>query len=286
MKTIGAIVNVRKPEAADTLKRLVVQSKALGLHLLVTSDAAALLHHLKPVSEAELFDKAEALVVLGGDGTMLGAVRALAGRDTPLLGVNIGSLGFMTSVPEEELEHALTALAGGSCVVEARSLMECRYQPAQGTPQVFHALNELAIGWGASSKMVTLELTVDDEPVTAYACDGMIIATPTGSTGHSLSAGGPLLHPQTPAFVVTVMCPHTLSTRPLVIADSALIGVRLSSAPKQLLFSFDGQEHALGQGDRIDIRRSPRVARFVHLPGYSYFAVLRQKLHWRGSSLL
>ncbi len=286
MKTIGAIVNVRKPEAADTLKRLVVQSKALGLHLLVTSDAAALLHNLKPVSEAELFDRAEALVVLGGDGTMLGAVRALAGRETPLLGVNIGSLGFMTSVPEEELENALTALAGGQCVVEARSLMECRYQPAQGAPQVAHALNELAIGWGASSKMVTLELAVDDEPVTAYACDGMIIATPTGSTGHSLSAGGPLLHPQAAAFVIAVMCPHTLSTRPLVIADSSSIGVRVSSATKELLFSCDGQEHALFQGDRLSVRRSPRVARFVHLPGYSYFAVLRQKLHWRGSSLL
>lgn len=286
MKTIGAVVNVRKPEAADTLKRLVAQSKALGLHLLVTSDAATLLHNLKPVSEAELFDNAEALIVLGGDGTMLGAVRSLAGRDTPLLGVNIGSLGFMTSVPEEELESALVALASGSCVVEARSLMEGRFEPAQGAPQVFHALNELAIGWGASSKMIALELTVDDEPVTAYACDGMIIATPTGSTGHSLSAGGPLLHPQTPAFVITVMCPHTLSTRPLVIADSSVIGIRVSSAPKQVLYSFDGLEHQLGQGDRISVRRSPRVAHFVHLPGYSYFAVLRQKLHWRGSSLL
>ncbi len=286
MKTIGAIVNVRKPEATDTLKRLVVQAKALGLHLLVTSDAAALLHHLKPVSEAELFEKAEALVVLGGDGTMLGAVGSLAGRDTPLLGVNIGSLGFMTSVPEEELETALAALVAGRCALETRSLMECRFQPAHGPAEVFHVLNEVALGWGTSSKMITLELALDDEPVTAYACDGLIIATPTGSTGHSLSAGGPLLHPQVAAVVINVICPHTLSTRPMVVADSSLISVRVSQAPKQLLFSLDGQEHPLGQGDRLEVRRSPRRARFIHLPGYSYFAVLRQKLHWRGSSLL
>ena len=286
MKTIGTIVNVRKPEAADTLKRLVVKTKALGLKPLVTSDAAALLHNLKPVSETELLDKSEALVVLGGDGTMLAAVRALAGRDTPLLGVNIGSLGFMTSVPEEELENALAALAAGRCALETRSLMECRFQPAQGAPQIFHVLNEVTLGWGASSKMVTLELAVDDEPVTAYACDGLIVATPTGSTGHSLSAGGPLLHPQTAAFVINVICPHTLSTRPMVVADRSVISIRVSHAPKQLLFSLDGQEHSLGQGDRLEVRRSPRQVCFAHLPGYSYFAVLRQKLHWRGSSLL
>jgi NAD+ kinase len=286
MKTIGAIVNIKKPEAADTLKRLVVKAKALGLKLLITADAAALLPNLKPVGEAELLEKAEALIVLGGDGTMLGAVRALAGRATPLLGVNIGSLGFMTSVPEEELEHALAALVAGQCTLETRSLMACCHKPAHGAARELQVLNELAIGWGATSKMVTLEVTVDDEPVTAYACDGMIIATPTGSTGHSLSAGGPLLHPQTPAFIVTVVCPHTLSTRPLVVADHSVIGVRVSNAPKQLLFSCDGQEHPLGQGDRLDIRRSPSQVRFAHMPGYSYFAVLRQKLHWRGSSLL
>ena len=286
MKTIGAVINIHKPEAADTLKRLVAKAKSLHLKLLVTADAAALLHQLKPVSEAELLDQAEALIVLGGDGTMLNAVRLLAGRDIPLLGVNIGSLGFMTSVPEEELENALTVLAAGHCTLETRSLMECCFQPAKGAAITFHALNEVTVGWGASSKMVTLELAVDDEPVTAYACDGMIIATPTGSTGHSLSAGGPLLHPQTAAFVINVICPHTLSTRPLVIADRCVVGIRVSAAPKQLLLSVDGQEHPLGQDDRIEVRRSPHHVRFAHLPGYSYFAVLRQKLHWRGSSLL
>ena len=285
MKTIGVVANVRKPEAADTLRRVAVKAKALGLRLLASGETAALLPTLKPVAEAEMLDNAEALIVLGGDGTMLGAVRLLAGRDIPLLGVNIGSLGFMTSVPEEELESAIAALAAGRCTLETRALAECRFQPAAGAPQVFHALNEISIGWGMSSKMVTLEVAVDDEPVTAYVCDGLIIATPTGSTGHSLSAGGPILHPQTQAFVLNVVCPHTLSTRPMVIADRCVIGVRVSAAPKQLLFSVDGQEYPLGQGDRIAVRRSPRQVRFAHLPGYSYFAILRQKLHWRGSSL-
>lgn len=286
MKTIGAVVNIHKPEAADTLRRLVAQARTLGLRVLVTGEAAALLPSLAPVSEDELREQAEALVVLGGDGTMLGAVRLLAGRALPLLGVNIGSLGFMTSVPEGELEAALAALAAGRCTLETRSLLECRLQPAQGAGQTFHVLNEVALGWGASSKMITLELAVDGEPVTAYACDGLLIATPTGSTGHSLAAGGPLLHPQAAALVINVICPHTLSTRPLVVADGSTIAVRVVAAPKQLLFSVDGREHPLGQGDRLAVRRSPRQVCFAHLPGYSYFAVLRQKLHWRGSSLL
>lgn len=285
MKTIGVVANVRKPEAADTLQRVAVKAKALGLHLLVAGETSALLPALKPVGEARLLEAAEALIVLGGDGTMLDTVRLLAGRETPLLGVNIGSLGFMTSVPEEELEGAITALAAGRCSVEIRTMMECRVQSVTGAPQVLHALNEIAIGWGMSSKMITLELAVDDEPVTAYVCDGLIVATPTGSTGHALSAGGPILHPQTPAFVINVICPHTLGTRPMVIADRSVIGVRVSAAPKQLLFSVDGQEYPLGQGDRIKVCRSPRQVRFAHLPDYSYFAILRQKLHWRGSSL-
>ena len=287
MKTIGVLVNVRKAEAADALQRLAVQAVELGLKLLpVNGEAAALLPGGAQAPDEILPDRLDALLVLGGDGTLLHAVRLLQGHDIPILGVNIGSLGFMTSVPLADLERAVTALANGQYALEPRWLLECRLLRGERTEGPWHGLNEVSIGWGASSKMVTLELAVDNEPVTAYVCDGMIVSTPTGSTGHSLSAGGPILHPSTAAFVIDVVCPHTLGTRPLVIADRARISILVAEASKLLLFSVDGQEqHPLGQGDRIEIQRSARGVRFIHLPGYSYFAVLRQKLHWRGSSL-
>ncbi len=286
MKTIGVLANVRKPEAADALRRLAAQAQQLGLTLAASGETAALLPGLAPTPEEALPERMDALLVLGGDGTLLSAVRLLRGHDTPILGVNIGSLGFMTSVPQADLERAVAALAGGRYTLETRRMLECRLRRGDRIEGPWHGLNEVGIGWGASSKMVTLELAVDDEPVTAYVCDGMIVSTPTGSTGHSLSAGGPILHPNAAAFVIDVVCPHTLGTRPLVIADQARIAIHVAESSKLLLFAVDGQEqHPLAQGDRIEIQRSPRSVRFVHLPGYSYFAVLRQKLHWRGSSL-
>jgi len=286
MKSIGVLANTRKTEAADALRRLAAQARTLGLTLAAGGETAALLPDLTPVAEDRLPEQIDALLVLGGDGTLLSAVRLLRGRDTPILGINIGSLGFMTSVPQPDLERAVATLAAGRFVLEARQMLECRLRRGDRVEGPWHGLNEIVIGWGASSKMVTLELAVDGEAATDYVCDGMIVSTPTGSTGHSLSAGGPILHPNTAAFVVDVVCPHALGSRPLVIPDQARIDIHVAESSKLLLFAVDGQEqHPLAQGDRLELRRSPRCVRFIHLPGYSYFAVLRQKLHWRGSSL-
>jgi len=286
MKSIGVLANTRKTEAADALRRLAAQARTLGLTLAAGGETAALLPDLTPVAEDRLPEQIDALLVLGGDGTLLSAVRLLRGRDTPILGINIGSLGFMTSVPQPDLERAVATLAAGRFVLEARQMLECRLRRGDRVEGPWHGLNEIVIGWGASSKMVTLELAVDGEAATDYVCDGMIVSTPTGSTGHSLSAGGPILHPNTAAFVVDVVCPHALGSRPLVIPDQARIDIPVAESSKLLLFAVDGQEqHPLAQGDRLELRRSPRCVRFIHLPGYSYFAVLRQKLHWRGSSL-
>ena len=283
MKTIGVIANCGKPRAKDVLARLGRKARSLGLELLAPAETARLLPGARKVGGRRFFDAIEALVALGGDGTVLRAVRELDGRETPVLGVNIGSLGFLTSVAEEQLERALECLARGNYTTGVRSIAECEAGMGKRTA-AYRALNDVVLTNGGSSRVVTLDLTVDGEDVASLVCDGLIISTPTGSTAHSLSAGGPIVLPGSPVFVLTSICAHTLSTRPLVVPERSVIVVRVAGSHGGMQLSVDGQVGCpLREGDRVTVRCSPQRVPFVHLPGYSYFSVLRQKLHWRGS---
>ncbi|MFH0879127.1 MAG: NAD(+)/NADH kinase [Lentisphaerota bacterium] len=286
MKKIGVLANCRKPQACDVLKRLATKARELDLQLFTLGDTAGALPGAQRIRNAKLPGAVDVLLALGGDGTMLRAIRMLEDSDTPVLGVNLGSLGFMTSVTQENLEHALEMMARGSFTISERAMAACHVFRGKKKVTQCRGLNDVVIGWGSSSRIVSLELSINQEPVTSFNCDGLIVSTPTGSTGHSLSAGGAILHPETPAFVISPICPHTLSNRPIVIPDSSLISVLVAEAQKELILAIDGQEEILlKKGDRLEISRSPHAARFIHLPGYSYFSVLRQKLHWRGSSV-
>lgn len=149
----------------------------------------------------------------------------------------------------------------------------------------YYALNDIVIGWGESSRVVTLGVKIDGADVSEYVCDGLIVSTPTGSTGHSLSAGGPIVQPGAPVFVLNPICPHTLSNRPMVISDDRQIEIRVCASDKRQLLVIDGQDqHAMEQGDQVELSRADRRVRFIHLPGFSYYELLRQKLNWRGSS--
>lgn len=286
MKKIGVLVNCRKPGAPAMLKRLADRAAALGMKLVACDETADAVPGAKRVSAKSFAKHIDVLLAMGGDGTMLKAVRVLGGSDKPVLGVNLGSLGFLTSVTEEHLERALDVLHKGNYTTSKRTMLECRLFRGARPVGSYRALNDVVIGWGVSSRVITLEVSVDREPVASYVCDGLIVSTPTGSTGHSLSASGPILHPDSPCLVISLICPHTLSNRPLVISDRSAVRVRVVKAQKKILLSVDGQEERrIGQGDCIEVRRSPRGVRFIHLPGYSYFSVLRQKLHWRGSNV-
>jgi len=234
---------------------------------------------------SRLFDRVDGVIALGGDGTVLRVARQLAGRDLPILGVNIGGLGFLTSVAERDVVKALRYAADGRCDIAVRSVAEVVVMRKGKRKGFYRALNDAVIGRVSSSRMLTLEVSVDASVVTSYQCDGIIVSTPTGSTGHSLSAGGPILTPETPAFVLTLICPHTLSWRPVVVPDTRLISIRVVTDAEQQL-TVDGQVgQVLCKGDEISVCRSSSGVRFLHLPGHSYFAVLRQKLHWSGSNL-
>ena len=286
MKTIGIFANCDKPSAPSVLRQLNRLAKRHGVHLAAVEPVAQFLPDAARVTPEELIRRIDLLLVLGGDGTMLSAIRMLQGRNIPVLGVNLGSLGFLTSVTQQNMKQALACLVRGRFTTSRRTLADCLVRRASKIIRRYRALNDVVIDRGASSRIITLDLLVDGEEVSSCMADGLIISTPTGSTGHSLSAGGPILHPASRSFIISLICPHTLSTRPLVIPDEKRITVVIAKSAGDLLLSVDGQVgEPLRTGDRIEVRRSLRQARFIHLPDYSYFSVLRQKLHWRGSAL-
>ena len=285
MRTLGIIANCTKSRAKDVLERISAGAADAGLTLLVDDVTAGLLAGVKGVSPAEMFDRVDAVMALGGDGTLLRVVRELGGRDIPVIGVNIGGLGFLTSVAENELDRAVQCLATDEFNVRVSAIVDGIVERAGREIGTYHALNDIVIARGASSRIITLDVAIDGDEVTSYVCDGLIVSTPSGSTGYSMSAGGPIIVPTTQAFVVSVICPHTLSSRPLVVPDSCGISITAVDTGEDLMLAFDGQTgQTLVRDDRVIVRRSKRSVRLIHLPGHSYFAVLRQKLGWSGSS--
>lgn len=285
---IGIFANLAKPDAKSTLADLARTAKELGISLVACDKKTAqLAPGAKLVSPSRFGKSVDLLLSLGGDGTVLQSVRALAGADAPILGINLGNLGFLTSVPDTQAISALRAIASGAYEVAEYPLIEARLlRGARRRPIIrARALNDIVMGWGTSPHATMIEVEVDRQPVASFVCDGLIVATPIGSTGHALSAGGPILHRETPVLVLEPICPHTLSNRPVVLPNNRLISLRVVDKRKRLLLSVDGQSHGwLEDGDRLEILKAKESAHFVHLPGYSWFKLLSQKLHWRGSS--
>ncbi len=286
MKHIGVIVNTTKPVSSEAKQRLAATAKRLNLDLCTCPPFGEFLPGMASMDATEFTRRIDALVALGGDGTLLRAVGLIAGKSVPVLGVNLGRLGFLTSVTESELEQGIEALVTGNYTTSARTMLDGTIINRKGeTLGTIRALNDVVLGWGQSTRIVTLEVSINHEPVASYRCDGIIVSTPTGSTGHSLSSGGPIIHPDAPSLMLNVICPHTLSARPVVVPDNAEIRIAVKQTSKQLLLSVDGQDGwSLSDGDALVIRKSSEHFNLVHLPGYQYFSVLRKKLHWSGSS--
>lgn len=286
MNSIGIIAHNENPRAAEMLARIGACAGPCGLTLVAWDETAAHLRRLGVPFKDGVAAEADALLVLGGDGTMLRAVRDTVDSGRPVIGVNIGGLGFLTSVPHSDLERAVDCLARDAFTTSSRSLAVCSVI-RDGRPfSQSLCLNDAVIRNGDTGRIVALEISVDHGAATSISADGLIVATPTGSTGHSLSAGGPLLHPACPAFVVTFICAHALGARPLVIPDSSVIEVGLVKSSEAIGLIVDGQVGpALQSGDRVRIGKAPNSVIFIHLPGYDYLSLLQHKLHWQGSSL-
>lgn len=285
MKTIGLIVNYKKAQAVEAVKHVASLAAGMGFSVLSEARAAALCPTIRecPVG-AFAQGGAEAVVVLGGDGTMLDASHQLVGQHLPMMGLNIGSLGYLTSVEEHQFGEALQQLREDRYGVSRRSALAVRIQHKDGPcVSMPDALNDVVANHGCSAHAVELELLLDEKSVANFLCDGIIIATPTGSTAYSLSAGGPILLPDTQAVVISMICPHTLTSRPLVVRDTMRIAIRVVTCDVPMILSSDGRDDApLSQGDQVQIVRSAHDVPVIELHGYNPCDVLRRKLRWGG----
>lgn len=220
-------------------------------------------------------------VVLGGDGTLLRVARHLRGADVPLLGVNLGTLGFLTELTAADLPQGLEPILAGDYVRDRRGVVAAQVLRGGKAVARMDGLNEAVISKGAPARIIELELLVNDTPVSVLRADGLIVSTATGSTAYSLSAGGPVLHPALEAWVITPICPHTLSNRPLIVHDTAVIEARLRNAAEQTFLTLDGQEGVpLEAGDRVVCRKGEHDVTLVRQSRHSFFSVLRNKLNW------
>lgn len=239
------------------------------------------------VPDAEAFrpDGVDLLVTLGGDGTLLRGARLVAPFHTPVLGVNLGHLGFLTSIAPDELDRALDRVLAGEYVLDTRFTLEVRVldsSPDEAPGYV--ALNDAVLHKGGIARVVRLAVFVgedEEEEVGTYSADGILVATPTGSTAYSLSAGGPIVVPTVDAILATPICPHTLAVRPLVVPATTTITVEVLSPSEEIILTVDGQEGgALAPGDRVVVRRGEATVPLVRFPDQSFFSTLRRKLHW------
>lgn len=286
MTRLGVFANCRKPSAPSVLARVAACARELGFSLFASEETARWLPGADAIPDDAWRDRVDCLLVLGGDGTVLHAARFVGDSGVPILGINLGRLGFLTSVPEWDLERALEALAQNRHKISERAVIECEHRRGNQILGAHRAVNDVVLGWGESSRIITLDVFLDDQLVATYQSDGVIVATPTGSTAHALSAGGPIVHPECECFLLCAICPHTLSNRPVVFSDRHTITVVPTAGVKRLLLSVDGQvEEPVEAGDRIAMRRASVGIRLVQLPEYNYFALLQEKLNWRGSNL-
>lgn len=287
--TVGIIGKPNDPRVGPTLRAVCRQLRSHGAEVLVERSAA---RGLKPrearaVTMDRLLRDCDLAIVLGGDGTMLSAGRLLAQASVPVLGINLGRLGFIVDIPPEEMRDALQRVLRGRFVRERRMLLSAQVVRSSGRRSPpFYAINDVVLRNRASVRMVEFETWLGQsgkwEFISQHRADGLIVTTPTGSTAYALSGGGPVLHPGLEALALVPICPHALSDRPLVVGSDRSVRIVLVSAPRvEAMCTADGQNNVrLKPGDSVEIERAPHALDLIHPGGYRYFKVLRQKLNW------
>jgi NAD+ kinase len=286
-KIVGVAAHIGKPESRDRLLALLVLLKKSKIKVLLEQEAAILAGRRDAACTLKEIGKAaDLIIVLGGDGTILRVAREIGGSAAPLLGVNMGSLGFLTSVRADRLISAVREILRGNYHISERQALQTTLLRGGKRKEAHRALNDVVVSRGAFSRIVRLRLSVDGELLTEYVCDGMIFATATGSTAYSLSAGGPILVPTARALIITPICPHALSNRSVIAGENSVIRCQVMSAAGELLLTVDGQvQLRMEVGDEVEVRQSSRTVQLVTPKNHSYFEVLREKLKWGGANV-
>jgi NAD+ kinase len=282
MKRASIIAKQGKPELGQVARQVVAWLRDHGYT--VTADAAAgeFCPECRRVEREQLAEThPDFVVVLGGDGTLLSAARSVAEANIPILGVNLGSLGFLTEIKQDEIAQALADVVAGQHELAKRSMVHCQVRRKGQCVASYDALNDIVMNQQAVARITEFEVRVNKTFVANYKADGMIVATPTGSTAYSLAAGGPILAPDVPGFVITPVASHALTNRPLVVQDTAVIEIRLMVTREQAYLTIDGQQGLpLEEGDVVECRKSDFKVTLFRFPTRTFFEVLRTKLKW------
>ncbi len=282
IQNVAIFAKVHDPRCLGIASDLINWLEEKGCTALVEAQLTRQLGYPGALTEAEIRDQAELVVVLGGDGTLISVARLFSGRDVPILGVNLGSLGFLTEITVEELYPRLEKVLEGNPRVSERMMLEVTLHREGQQIEKGHVLNDMVINKGALARIVDLETKVNRHFLTTYKADGLIISTPTGSTGYSLSAGGPIIHPLMSCIVITPICPHTLTNRPIVVTDESVVSITVASSfDEKVYLTLDGQVgFELREGDSVEVRRALKTTALVMSKTRDYFEVLRTKLKW------
>ncbi len=279
---VGIIANPHKSGAKKTLRDLCAALDQENISWILETHTAKLINSADGIDASTFASICDVVAVLGGDGTMLDASNKIGPADIPVAGINIGTLGFLTTCTDNELDIFAQALASGSYSLIKRMQLRATVTSADGSTQHFRALNEITLARGQTGRLVSLDAWVDGELLNHYRADGLIVATATGSTAYSLSAGGPLIAPKANVFVITPICPHSLSNRSLIVSDSSVVKLApAADAECPMLFTVDGRDVVeICQGSRVTVEQAGHALPLLRLPDRTFYSTLRQKLGW------
>jgi NAD+ kinase len=284
-KSVGIIYKHNFEPAREECIRLKEWLEHRGIVVYTEEMSARATVHRHSEEVTSIPNTVDWVAVLGGDGTLLGAARKVGGYGLPILGINLGGLGFLTEIPAKRLYEDMERLIAGEIDIETRLMLQARVIRDGKELCCFSALNDVVINKGALARIIELRVCINDRFLTTFRADGLIISTPTGSTGHNLSAGGPILYPDLEALLVTPICPFTLTHRPIIIPDTSMIEISMGHNSEEVLITFDGQVgFDLMDHDRVIVSKSEKKLRLIKSPNQDYFDILRTKLKWGESS--
>ena len=281
LKKIGVYAKKNYPEALPIAEMVCSRFEREGIEVLLERDLARQMGRASGCERNEIPAQVDLIVVLGGDGTLISVTRAVAGRDIPIVGVNLGRLGFLTEITRDELPEMMENLIRGDYTVTDRMMLDAHIKRNGGVVGSYTVLNDVVINKGALARIIDLNTYVDGRPLSTYKADGLIVSTPTGSTGYNLAAGGPIIYPEINSLLISPICPHMLTNRPIILWSRSIIEVEVCFEDDVVFFTGDGQIGCeLLPGDRVEVRRSESRARLVNSPNRDYFEILRTKLSW------
>jgi NAD+ kinase len=285
-KTIGLIAHPGKPGVGDLVNSLAAEFARFSMSILLEKETAAVSGQRSEMTIAQLGGKADLLVVVGGDGTILNVTGQLGEASPPIFGINVGSLGFLTCASSPAFREAVECIAKGKMTFSNRALLEVILRNSTEKHKPMIALNDAVFSRGELSRLIRLRTRVNGEALTEFNADGLIIATPTGSTAYSLSAGGPILEPESGVFVITPICPHVLTNRSIIVSEKSVIEVEASEPDYPVYLTVDGREPLrIAKDATVQIRKAKKTMQLAAMPDMSFFSVVRQKLKWSGSNV-